>query len=63
MKTYGPGATVEHIIQFEAALQARILLYHKAWGRTVAPIVLANMQYRVVKNFVEQGLLSFARKI
>ncbi len=63
VKTYGPGNPITIMAQFDFALREGTLLYHKGWNKTVMPVVLANMQYRVVKMFVERGQLSFARKI
>ena len=63
MKTYGPGILIENMTQFEVALSLGHLLYVKNWDKTAHPVILANMQYRVVKRFVESGQISLARKI
>lgn len=40
-----------------------LLVYVKNWGKAVHPIIVANLQYRIVKRLMEQGQLSLAKKI
>ena len=63
MKTYGPGEPVKSIAQFVFASRNGLLLFVKCWDKTAHPIVLANMQYRVVKGFIDRGQVFLAKKI
>ena len=63
MKTYGPGEPIKSLAQFEFAFKNGLLLFVKAWDKTAHPIILANMQYRVVKQFIDRGYVFLAKKI
>lgn len=63
MKTYRPGLPIRDVGLFDYALREGLLLYVKPWNKTAHPIILANMQYRVVKGFIERGDLALAQKI
>jgi hypothetical protein len=63
MTNYGPGLPITTIGAFNLALEAGYLLFVKNWNKTAHPIILANMQYRIVKRFVEGGQVSHARKL
>lgn len=63
MKTYGPGEPVTSVAKFEFALKNSFLLFIKAWNKTAHPIILANIQYRVVKGFIDHGQVFLAKKL
>jgi hypothetical protein len=63
MKTYGPGEPIISIAQFEFARKNGLLLFVAAWDKTAHPIILANMQYRVVKGFIDNGYVFLAKKL
>lgn len=63
MKAYGPGESIKTIEAFDLALEEGALLYVKNWNKTAMPIIIANMQYRVVKQFIKAGQICFAEKI
>ncbi len=63
MKTYGPGEPIKTIEAFDLALEKGVLLYVKNWDKTAAPVVIANMQYWIVKRFIKAGQICFAEKI
>ncbi len=63
MKTYGPGKPIKSLAQFELAFKNGLLLFVKAWYKTAHPIILANMQYRVMKGFIDHGQIFLAKKI
>ena len=63
MKTYGPGKQVTSLMEFNYVLNNNILLFIKNWNKTAHPIILANMQYRTVKGFIEHGQVFIAKKI
>jgi hypothetical protein len=63
MKNYGPGEPVKSLAQFEFALRNGVLLFVKCWNKTVHPIVLANMPYRVARGFIDREQVFIAKKI
>lgn len=63
MKTYEAGRPILTLSNFDRALAKGTLLFVKNWNKTAHPIVIANMQYRTVKSFLERGQLFKAKKI
>jgi hypothetical protein len=63
MTNYKPGKEIKTAAEFDKALSGNRLLYVKNWGKTAHPIILANMQYRVVKGFIERRQVFIAEKI
>lgn len=63
MKTWGPGEPILNTAAFDFVKRTKQLIWVKNWNKAVSPVVLANMQYRTVINFIEQGQLSLALKL
>ena len=63
MKTYEAGRPIITMRGFDLAFREGRLLFVRNWNKTAHPIILANMQYRVVKGFVERKQLFIAKKI
>jgi hypothetical protein len=63
MKTYMAGKQILTLSDFDRTFKNETLLFVKCWGRTSHPIIIANMQYRTVKSFLERGQLFKAKKI
>jgi hypothetical protein len=63
MKTYTAGKPIIKLSEFDHALSNGTLLFVKNWNKTAHPIIIANMQYRTVKLFLERGQLFKAKKI
>lgn len=62
MKTYAAGKPILTLRDFDRALVKGTLLFVKNWNKTAHPIIIANMQYRTVKSFLERGQLFKAKK-
>jgi hypothetical protein len=62
-KTYEAGKPILTVDDFDAAFKEGTLLFVKNWNKTAHPIILANMQYRTVKFFIERKQLFIAKKI
>jgi len=62
-KTYEAGDPILTTGEFDVALENEALLFVKNWDKTAHPIILANMQYRVVKSFIKRKQLFIAKKI
>ncbi len=60
---YEPGKEIKTIKAFDKAFAKGTLLYVKNWRKTAHPIILANMQYRIVKRFIETRQVFIAKKI
>ena len=63
MKTYMAGKPILTMSNFNRVLEKGTLLFVKNWNKTAHPIIIANMQYRTVKSFLERGQLFKAKKI
>lgn len=63
MKSYVAGEAVSSIARLDFALRNGLLLYVKNWDKTAHPIILANMQYRTLKRFIDNGQVFLACKI
>ena len=62
-KNYKPGTEIKTIAGLDKALSENRLIFVKNWRKVTHPIILANMQYRVVKGFIESRQLFMAEKI
>ena len=63
MKSYMAGKPILTMRGFDSALRNGTLLFVRNWNKTAHPIILANMQYRVVKQFIEHKQVFIAKKI
>jgi hypothetical protein len=63
MKTFEAGKPILTMRDFGIALRKEKLLFVKGWNRTTHPIIFANMQYRIAKNFIERKQIFIAKKI
>lgn len=63
MIRYRAGRLVKTMAAFYRALDAGTLLWISSWQKTAHPIILANMQYRIVRTLVERGVVFIARRI
>lgn len=65
MKKYKKGAQIKTISAFDKCLANNQLIYIDARvsGYVRHPIILANMPYRVVKRFIDNGQVYKARRI
>lgn len=64
MKNFTAGRRVKSIAEFDKILEKGSLIYIHPWKNPVNhPIILANMPYRVVKKFIEQTGVYYAKKI
>ena len=63
MKNYEAGREIISMNWFDKLLENGTLIYVKCWRKTVHPIILANMQYRLVKRMIDNGDLTKAKKI
>lgn len=63
MRTYEAGRPIITVESFDRALKSNALLFVKLWNKTAHPIILANMQYRIVKQFIERKQIFIAKKI
>jgi hypothetical protein len=62
MKKYEPGEPVDSLAKFEFMLKNGLLVFVKNWNKTAHPIILANMQYRIVKRFIDTKQVFVANK-
>lgn len=63
MKTYKAGKPILTMHSFDSALKKGTLLFVRGWNKTAHPIILANMQYRTVRKFIEMKQVFIAKKI
>lgn len=63
-KNYEAGRRIKNLGEFDKALENNTLLFIRHWKMQVFhPIILANMQYRVVKGFIEKTGVYIAKRI
>jgi len=64
MRKYAAGEPITNTADFDFVRSIPgLLVYVKNWKRAVHPVIVANLQYRIVKRLMEQGQLSLAKKI